>query len=266
MCNFRNRLHLYLALRRQRMPSTRGTFGWVPGWGFFAVLIVLSRVALATPYVVPSGSMQPTLLIGDYLLARPLAYGISTANLPFGNRLPQGGRLFQRLPRRGDVIVFRSPARTDTTFVKRVIGLPGDRIALSGGRVWLNGRELAWKDEGPAREELSDGRTVPAERFTETLPGGTRHLLLKTPDGTPLDDMAEVTIPAGHLFVMGDNRDNSADSRVPQAEGGVGLLPLWNLQGKVMVVTVSRDSVAPLGGVGDYLASVRPARFLKWVD
>lgn len=253
-------------IRRQNIRPTRETFRWVRSWGIFTGLILLSRVALATPYIVPSGSMQPTLLIGDYLVAQPLAYGISTANLPFGDRLPWGRRLFQRLPLRGDVVVFRSPARPGITFVKRVIGLPGDRIGLSGGRVWLNGRELPWRDEGPAREELSDGSIAPAERFTETLPGGTRHLLLKTPDGTLLDDMAEITIPAGHLFVMGDNRDNSADSRVPQAEGGVGLLPVWNLQGKVMVITASRDSAASHGGVGDYLASIRPARFLKWVE
>jgi len=224
-----------------------------------AVLFV--RTAIAAPYVVPSGSMQPSLLIGDRIVSMPLAFGASTALLPFGDRLPHGPRLFARLPRRGDIVVFRGPAEPDTTLVKRVIGLPGDRVRLSDGRLWLNGSMVPWHDEGADEEELADGSHVPAERITETLPGSRAHLVLKRLAHAPYDDMAELTVPPGRLFVMGDNRDNSADSRIPVAEGGVGLLPLWNLQGRIVLLAASRDILAPAHGLRAWLATLRPERF-----
>lgn len=108
------------------------------------------------------------------------AYGYSTANLPFGNLLPHSDhRLFERLPARGDVVVFGGPAHPAITLVKRVIALPGDRIRLTAGHIWLNGREVPWHDDGPAMEELPDGQSVPAERLTEALPDGRTHDVLK---------------------------------------------------------------------------------------
>ena len=237
----------------------------VGSWAILAGVVLATRVAVATPYVVPSGSMQPTLLIGDRMIAQPLAYGFSTANLPLGNYLPGTGRVFARLPHRGDIVVFRNPAHPADTFVKRVIGLPGDTLSLHAGRVTLNGHELPWAYDGLSLEELSDGRKVPAVRYTETLPGGFRHPLLKTTTTGPLDTIPRVTVPAGHLFVMGDNRDNSADSRLDQANGGVGLLPVWNLQGKAIVIAASRDTKAPAGTVSEALRSIRFERFFSWV-
>ncbi len=245
-----------------------------PGWRRRTVeivltllLVCLARTGLAASSSVVSGSMQPTLLIGDRMLAEPFAYGYSTASLPFGDRLGRhGGRLWGALPRRGDIVVFRGPAEPGVTWVKRVIGLPGDRVRMHRGRLWLNGREVDWRDEGPGPEEMADGAQAPAERYEETLPGGRTHAILKLWADGPLDDTPEVLVPAGHLFVMGDNRDNSADSRVPAAQGGVGLLPLWNLQGRVVLVLASRDIARPGSGPSAWLASLRPDRLLRPTD
>ena len=231
------------------------------------LLVCLARTGLAASFTVVSGSMQPTLLIGDHMLAEPFAYGYSTASLPFGDRLGQrGGRLLGALPRRGDVVVFRGPAEPGVTWVKRVIGLPGDRVRMQRGRLWLNGQEVDWRDEGPGPEEMADGTDRPTERYDETLPGGRTHEILKRWADGPLDDTPEVLVPAGHLFVMGDNRDNSADSRVPVAQGGVGLLPLWNLQGRVALVLASRDIARPVSGPAAWLATIRPGRLLHQAE
>lgn len=197
--------------------------------------------ALGAGYVVPSASMEPTLEIGDEIVAVVPSYGWGTANLPFAARLSvlPHFRLFTRLPHRGDVVVFRAPANLNETWVKRIIGLPGDTIALSNGHIILNGKALPWHDKGQAQAELHPGMTAPARRYEETFPNGMHHDILKlTPAGT-LDTVHPFTVPAGQLFVMGDNRDDSADSRIPVKDGGVGLLPVWNLQGKVITVLFS---------------------------
>jgi signal peptidase I len=185
--------------------------------------------------------MEPTLLIGDELLATKYPYGYSTASLPAFINLPSTRRIFAGLPQRGDVVVFRWPGDPGQVWVKRVIGLPGDHITMRGGQVWINGEAAALAADGTGQLENDDGSHVAARRFIETLPGGRAHPIFKLVATEPLDNQPEVTVPPDHIFVMGDNRDNSADSRVPVSSGGVGMLPVANLVGRVDAIIGSWD-------------------------
>jgi signal peptidase I len=230
------------------------------------VLIVLAaKTAIAEPFYVPSGSMEPTLLIGDELLATKYNYGYGTASLPAFLDLPISGRVFGALPKRGDVVVFRWPGDPSQVWVKRVIGLPGDRIAMRGGQVWINGKPAALRPDGIGKVESEDGSQVRAQRFIETLPGGRTHEIFKLVARQPLDNMAEITIPPGRLFVMGDNRDNSADSRVPVADGGVGLLPVANLVGRVDAIVGSWDLAMESRPLWTWPQGLRLSRFFTAV-
>jgi signal peptidase I len=231
------------------------------------VLIVLAaKTAIAEPFYVPSGSMEPTLLIGDELLATKYPYGYSTASLPAFIDLPRSGRVFAALPKRGDVVVFRWPGDASQVWVKRVIGLPGDRIALHDGQVWINGKPAALRADGTGMVESDDGAQRPARRFIETLPGGREHMIFKLVAHQPLDTMAETTVPAGHLFVMGDNRDNSADSRVPVGAGGVGMLPVANLVGRVDAIVGSWDLGIRQQPIWTWASGLRLSRFFTAVQ
>jgi signal peptidase I len=230
------------------------------------VLVVLvAKGALAEPFYVPSASMEPTLLIGDALLATKYPYGYSTASMPIHISFPETSRVFGELPKRGDVVVFRWPGDRSQVWVKRVIGLPGDRIALRDGRVWINGQAVKLKPDGIGQAENDNGSSEPAQRYVETLPGGVSHVIFKINDNGRLDNTAEVTVPAGHLFVMGDNRDNSADSRVPVREGGVGLLPTDDLVGRVDAIVGSWDMGIRSQPVWTWLSGFRLARFFTAV-
>jgi signal peptidase I len=230
------------------------------------VLVVMAaKSAIAEPFYVPSGSMEPTLLIGDELLATKYPYGYSTASLPALLDLPSSPRILGSLPKRGDVVVFRWPGNRSQVWVKRVIGLPGDRIAMRDGQVWINDKPAELKPDGIGRVESENGALAPAHRFIETLPGGRQHPIFKLVPSQPLDNMPAVTVPPGHLFVMGDNRDNSADSRVPVTSGGVGMLPVQNLVGRVDAVVGSWDLGLESQPVWTWPAGLRLSRFFTAV-
>ena len=229
------------------------------------LVVFLAKGALAEPFYVPSGSMEPTLLIGDALLASKFPYGYSTASLPIQINLPETGRVFGGTPKRGDVVVFRWPGDRSQAWVKRVIGLPGDRIQMRQGELFINDHAASLKADGLGEAEDDNGGSETARRYIETLPGGVSHQIFKLYDNGRLDNTPEVTVPPGRLFVMGDNRDNSADSRVPVREGGVGLLPMDDLVGRADAVVGSWDLGIRGQPIYTWLSGFRLARFFTAV-
>lgn len=220
----------------------------------YALLIAgVFRTLFFQPFWIPSGSMKETLLIGDFLFVNKMAYGYSRWSCPFG-MCPFSGRILAREPERGDIVVFRHPV-TGADFIKRVVGLPGDRIQMREGIVWLNGEPLqqepagifteVFERQGPmgqfprcANAPVGQGGTCEKTRLRETLPSGRSYVVLDIDTG-PLDNTAVFTVPAGEFFFIGDNRDNSQDSREVQSRGGVGTVPFENLIGRARHVVFS---------------------------
>ena len=227
--------------------------------------VFLAKGAIAEPFYVPSGSMEPTLLIGDALLASKYAYGYSTASLPIQINLPETGRVFGEPPKLGDVVVFRWPGDRSQAWVKRVVGLPHDRIQMRQGQLFINDRAAELKPDGIGQSEDDNGGVEQAYRYIETLPNGVTHEILKLRDNGRLDNTPEVTVPAGRLFVMGDNRDNSADSRVAVRDGGVGLLPMDDLVGRADAVVGSWDLGIRSQPIWTWLSGFRLSRFFTAV-
>ncbi len=230
------------------------------------VLIVLvAKGAVAEPFYVPSASMEPTLLIGDALVASKYPYGYGMASIPMPITLGTTPRVFGALPERGDVVVFRWPGDISQTWVKRAVGLPGERVQMRRGQLFINGQPAPLRADGMGESENDDGSKTRVSRYIETLPGGRSHEIFKVEAGHDLDNTAEITVPAGHIFVLGDNRDRSADSRVPVANGGVGLLPIENLIGRVDAIAGSWDLGLRSQPISTWLSGLRTDRFFTAV-
>jgi signal peptidase I len=214
----------------QVATRARRIFDELKGLAVTLGVMLLAGTAIGQPFIVPSGSMEPTLMIGDEIAAAKYAYGYGRYSSPVGT-IPLKGRILEQPPERGDIAVFALPRDPSQTYVKRVIGLPGDRVQMRGGLLYINGAAVPRRAVGPVAM-MADGVPVRATRYVETLPNGLTHDIVTIPGG-PLGDTPEFTVPADSYFMMGDNRDNSLDSRVDPAEGGVGFVPAENLIGRV---------------------------------
>lgn len=228
---------------------------------FWAVLIALFvRTFAFEPFNIPSGSMIPTLLVGDYLFVSKFSYGYSKHSMPFS--LPViPGRVFESEPERGDVVVFKLPSDTTQDYIKRVIGLPGDTVQVKEGRLYINNKLIE-------RERIEDyiltdggGRSAAVPQYIETLPNGRVHRILEMfGDQGPSDNTEAFTVPEGHYFMMGDNRDNSADSRAFPSR--FRFVPIENLVGRAEFLFYSKDSSQPIYDLG----SIRYDRLFQGVN
>lgn len=225
---------------------------------FYAVLLALVfRSCAYEPFHIPSGSMKSTLLIGDYLFVSKLSYGYSRYSFPLGIDFFDG-RILGDAPKRGDIVVFRPPGEPHTDYIKRLIGLPGDRVQVKGGVLYVNG-EMAKQSPLPDFTDTDSSPPKPLRRYMETLPGGRQHTILdETPYGE-VDNTPEYTVPEKHYFFMGDNRDNSRDSRY--MDGPVGFVPEENLIGRAVVIAFSIDTRAAWWHVWTWPSSLRWERF-----
>ena len=230
---------------------------------YAGLIAIVIRTFLFQPFNIPSASMEATLLVGDYLFVQKFSYGYSRYTFPFG-AWPVGdkmhGRFMGSQPTRGDVIVFKYPQDNSTDFIKRLIGLPGETVQMKEGRLYINGAIVPRKRVADYIEKVGDEeRHVP--QYEETLPGGKTYFTLDRDTNSPLDDTRLFKVPAGHYFMMGDNRDNSDDSR--QA---VGFVPYENLEGKAMIRFFSTDGSARFWEVWKWPFDIRYTRILSLVN
>jgi signal peptidase I len=227
----------------------------------YALLIALViRTLFFQPFNIPSASMEGTLLIGDYLFVEKFSYGYSRFSAPFGRFFPAFGRVLGTGPSRGDVVVFKLPSDDSTDYIKRVIGLPGDRIQMIDDRLYINDKVVPRARVADYVERV-DGYENHVVQYRETLPNGVSYLMLDRYTAGPFDNTQVFTVPRGHYFMMGDNRDNSDDSR-----GDVGYVPAENMVGKAEFIFFSLDESADWWQLWKWPWAVRYSRLFHVID
>jgi len=230
---------------------------------FIAIFIALVFRSVAyEPFHIPSGSMLSTLYEGDYIFVSKPSYGYSRYSFPFGFKFFEGRKFFTA-PERGDVVVFRLPANPRIDFIKRVIGLPGDRIQMQNGRLYINDKAVEMTRRGDVTVPDNQGGFRTIARFDETLPNGVTHTILDEIENGPADDTPVYSVPEGHYFMMGDNRDNSEDSRYQEE---VGFIPVENLIGRADMILLSYDTSKSFFKFWEWPQNFRGDRWLKSIN
>ena len=253
----------------------------------FALLIALVlRVLLFQPYTIPSGSMEPNLYQGDYIIVSKYSYGYSKHSIPFSPPL-FNGRIFNHAPRRGDIIVFKLPREPNIDYIKRLIGMPGDHLQVRSGVVFINGKALTRQQISGGETDMGEGDgPIPVDRFMETNPEGRSYVTNSIPQNQAAENTGVYVVPPHCYFMMGDNRDNSLDSRFdPGMEGqalgpgncgwdptvdamvpneqGVGFVPEQNLEGRAQLILLSWNKNAALFKPWTWFLDARLSRFFK---
>jgi len=230
-----------------------------------AILAILLALFIRTfffePFNIPSGSMLPTLQIGDYLFVSKTSYGYSKYSFP-GGFANFKGRMLEAAPERGDVIVFKLPSDPSLDYIKRLVGLPGDKIQVKQGRLYINGKMVERDPVGMKRVSSQEGAKETVMEYIETLPGGTMHKIYEESDSEPLDNTKLFEVPKGYYFMMGDNRDNSQDSRVKDL---VGFVPEENLVGKAQILFFSIDETANIFKPWTWPGAIRYSRIFDTI-
>ena len=228
----------------------------------YAVAIALAvRTFLYEPFNIPSGSMKPTLLVGDYLFVSKMAYGYSKYSLPFGLPLFEG-RINGALPERGDVVVFKLPSDNRTDYIKRIIGLPGDKIQVWESILYVNGVPAERVRLEDFYDDDGTGAEGPLPRYRETLADGRSFTILDEGPRGAFDKTRVFEVPEGHVFAMGDNRDNSQDSRTDS----VGFIPVENLIGRAEIIFFSTNGSARLWEIWNWPATIRFRRLFNVIE
>ena len=225
------------------------------------LLALVLRTFLFQPFNIPSGSMKPTLLVGDYIFVSKFSYGYSRHSFPLSPPLFDGRVWMGDGPARGDVVVFKFPPDPSLDYIKRVIGVPGDKVQMRDGVLYLNGQPIPREGTGTFREVTAGGRSISVPVYRETLPNGVSYETLDLSENSVADNTREFTVPADRYFVLGDNRDSSADSRF-----SVGFVPVENLVGKAQVIFMSVDDDASAWQFWRWPSVLRTDRLFRAVE
>ena len=238
----------------EKPAENREDWGELMRTAFVALLLALViRTFLFEPFNIPSGSMIPTLKVGDYLFVSKYSYGYSKHSFPMGLGGFEG-RIMADTPQRGDVAVFKLPSNTSVDYIKRVIGLPGDEIQVLNGRLVINGEQIDREELGMAEYDSGYGYMSRVNEYIETLPEGVMHTIYEEDDYQALDNTLKFTVPEAHYFMMGDNRDNSRDSRVMEE---VGFVPFENFVGRAEFIFFSTNGNARFYEIWKWPMTVR---------